>query len=279
MGTSTSSTGPAGGVPLVPPWAPPPPALLPDAPPEETATEPPVPDQAAAAVDQPELGQAIVGRFGPARRALGDYGRTGASDSLRRGVGNYVSKGYSGARTTSSRFSGTATTAGALANVLNSLAAEAPVQGLDRALLSTLDSDALLDSLVEAVRQVDGTQDAEAERKSTRDALSDTLKKFPDDDPLVLSPEARTYAIERFVALDVFNRFVLDVGVAIQSAAPSPAQALARLAEARSYITQTVSTAFRRLEKQGHAVNTALISRVVRTALRDAFEVFEEYAQ
>lgn len=142
-----------------------------------------------------------------------------------------------------------------------------------------MDGDELLDNLVEAIRKVDGTQDAEAERSSTREALSETLELFPDEDPLNLSEEARAYAVERFVALDVFNRFVLDVGLAIQASAPNAIQALSRLEEAKDYIAQTIGSSFRSLESKGVTVNSSTISSIVRTALQDAFEVFEEYVQ
>lgn len=278
MGTSTSSSGPGSGVPLVPPWAPAAPPLLPDPPDVDVQAQNGAQPPAEEKAPEPNLpGNAPPARFGPTRRALGDYGRTGNRDDLRRALGSYVSRGYGGSRSTSSRFAGTATTASALGGVLAALANNTPIPGLDRTLLATMDADTLLDTLVEVVRQVDGTQDAEAERRSTRDALSDTLKRFPDADPLNLDATGRAYAIERFVALDVFNRFYLDVGAAVQDNAPNPTQALARLAEAKAYIAETVAAAFRRLEQAGHTVNSGAVSSVIRTALRDAFNIFEDY--
>jgi len=281
MGTSTSSSGPGSGVPLVPPWAPPAPPLVPNGP--EPAPELEVPNSPTDkeadtdASQEPSSAIAVPARFGPARTALGGFGRTGSRADLRRGVGSYVSKGYSGPRTAATRFSGTAATASTLGNVLFSLANDQVVNGLDKSLLAAMDGDELLDNLVEAIRKVDGTQDAEAERSSTREALSETLELFPDEDPLNLSEEARAYAVERFVALDVFNRFVLDVGLAIQASAPNAIQALSRLDEAKDYIAQTIGSAFRSMESKGVTVTSSTISSLVRTVLQDAFEVFEEY--
>lgn len=281
MGTSTSSSGPGSGVPLVPPWAPPAPPLVPNGPePRPELGDPNSPTETEADTDAPRLPSspvAVPARFGPARTALGGFGRTGSREDLRRGVGSYVSKGYSGSRTAATRFSGTAATASTLGNVLFSLANDQVVNGLDKSLLAAMDGDELLDNLVEAIRKVDGTQDAEAERSSTREALSETLELFPDEDPLNLSEEARAYAVERFVALDVFNRFVLDVGLAIQASAPNAIQALSRLEEAKDYIAQTVGSAFRSMESKGVTVTSSTISSLVRTVLQDAFEVFEEY--
>lgn len=216
-------------------------------------------------------------RFLPTRRALGDYGRHGNRDDLRKALGNYVKRGYGGGSAAARRMSGTASTAGALGNVLAALADNAAQAGLDRALLSTMDADRLLDAVVESVRHVDGTQDAEAERRSIRDALTETLKRYPEADLLSLDIEQRAYAIEQFVALDVFSRFELDVGKAIVDNAPTAAQGLSRLDDAKDFIRESVGAAFRQLAKVGHAVTSNALASVVAAALKLAFTVFEGY--
>ncbi|WP_241496191.1 hypothetical protein [Pseudomonas syringae] len=79
-----------------------------------------------------------------------------------------------------------------------------------------------MDALVEAVRPVDGTQDAEAERASIRGSLSDVLVKYPNADLLNLAPQEREYAIERFTAMDVFHRYELDLGKTVQEKVNRP---------------------------------------------------------
>lgn len=102
MGTSQSSNGPLGGVPMVPSWVPDPPdGEMPDGgapPPADGATDGPSDGQPAPSPPTP-VPYAPTGRFGPARLNLGNFARTGEADSMRRGVGHYVRKGYGGAGT------------------------------------------------------------------------------------------------------------------------------------------------------------------------------------
>nr|WP_294846488.1 Qat anti-phage system associated protein QatB [uncultured Sphingomonas sp.] len=216
------------------------------------------------------------------RRSLGDYGSNGDTGAMRRGVGRYVRDGYGGARTATRRMGGTASTAGALGNALSALAAGQPAEAgspLDPALLTGRSVDDIMDAVVEAVRPVDGTQDAEASRAAIRDALAELLTRFPDADLLSLAPEQREFAIERFTAHDVFRRFDLDVGQNIRDRAPNISTGLARLKQARDYVKETVSASFRKLRDAGRALTAGRISEVVRDALRETFEVFEGYAE
>jgi hypothetical protein len=136
-----------------------------------------------------------------------------------------------------------------------------------------------MDAVVEAVRPVDGTQDAEASRAAIRDALAELLTKYPGADLLKLSEEQRAFAIEQFAALDVFRRFELDLGKTIVEKAPSAVAALSRLKEVRDYVKQGVAAAFRKLQKAGRTMTSERISRIVRDALRETFLVFEGYAE
>ena len=143
---------------------------------------------------------------------------------MRRSLGHYVRTGYGGSGTATRRFGGTAATAGALGGALARVAAgqpAAPGSPLDPALLAGRNAQEVMDAVVEAVRPVDGTQHAEAERAAIRDALSELLTKFPEADLLNLEPEQRAFAIERFTAIDVFRRFELDVGKTIVEKAPT----------------------------------------------------------
>jgi hypothetical protein len=134
-----------------------------------------------------------------------------------------------------------------------------------------------MDAVIEAVRPSDGTQDAEASRSAIKDALSELLTVFPEADLLNLTEDQRAAAIERFVAMDVYQRAMLDVGKAIQEKAPTATVGLSRLKEVKEYIKQTVAAAFRKLRGAGHRVTTGRVGQVVRAALEETFRVFEEY--
>jgi hypothetical protein len=287
MGTSKSSKGPASGVPLVPPWVPDP------VPPADDGQPPPVdgsdddaqdsensPQQPDTATRQP-LELAPPARFGGARTNLGSYASTGSSQEMRRGIGQYINKGLGGAHSATQRMGATARTAGALYGALSSVGSGgtgAAVDGFDPANFAGASADEIMDALVEAVRPIDGTLDAEAGRDAVKNALSELLTEFPEADLLNLAEAERLFAIEQYISLDVYNRFRLDLGQTIKEKATSTSVALARLKEVRDYIKETVSSQFRALRKAGEQLASRKVASMARQALQDAFEVFEGYA-
>jgi hypothetical protein len=169
---------------------------------------------------------------------------------MRRGLGGYVHKGYGGSGGTAKRFGGSAQTAGVLYGALTPGAgAQVSLPGgqLDPAVLQGRSADAVMNAVVDAVRPVDGTQDAEASRYAIKEALVELLTKFPDATLLDLTEEQRLFAVERYLAQDVFHRFDLDVGMAIQRNAPTLTDALARLKEVKDYIKETVAAALKKV--------------------------------
>ncbi|MEX2123884.1 MAG: Qat anti-phage system associated protein QatB [Woeseia sp.] len=199
---------------------------------------------------------------------------------MRRGVGHYAGKGLGGGGTGSRRLSGTARTAGTLFGALSSVAAgQPPTAGspLDPSLLVGRSADEIMDAVVEAVRPVDGTQDGEASREAISKSLSELLDQYPDADLLALSQEQQLYAVERYIACAVFNRFRLDVGKTIQEKAPSAVAGMARLKEVRDYIAQTVAAAFRKRSAAGTDLGPRKVAAIVREALIEALDVFQGY--
>lgn len=287
MGTSQSSNGSPGGVPMVPPWVPDVP--LPPAPPEG-APPSPVPDQNGTPEPrspqrnppQQPVPVAPMRRFSGASRSLGDFGRSGNRASMRRGLGQYVKKGYGGSATATRRLGGTVQTASDLYSALSVGASNqftAPGRPLDPVLFVGRSADEIMDAVVEAVRPVDGTQDAEASRAAIKDALSDVLERFPDADLLDLGEEQRELAIERYVAGDVFRRFDLELGKKIYENAPDATTALSRLKEIREYVRETVAASFRQLRDSGQRLAGGRVMQIVQSALREAHQVFEGYAE
>lgn len=221
-------------------------------------------------------------RFRGARRALGGFAKSGDNKDMRRGLSHYVKTGYGGAATATRRMGSTATTAGALHGALSSLALGQPAEPgspLDPALLAGKTAQEITNAVVEAVRPVDGTQDAEASRSAICEAISDLLTAFPNADLLDLDPDQRSFVIEHYAALDVFQRFELDVGKAIHDKAASATSALSRLKEVRDYVKETVAASFRELRGAGQAIDAGKVSEVVRDALRETFQVFEDYVE
>lgn len=287
MGTSSSSKGSPANVPIVPPWVPPLPPLPPPAPdgapqenPQQPAPEAPAatntPAQALPAARVPMAPQR---RFAPARSAASRFAASGSARDMKRSVGRYVRSGYGGASTTTQRLGGTISNAGALYSVLapsEATAGAEPTRRIDRALLAGRSANEIMDAVVEAVRPVDGTQDSEASRKAIKVSLSDVLERYPDANLLELTEEQRGFAIERYVALDVFQRYCLDIGKTIQDNAPNSTAVLSRLKDIREYIRETVTAAFRKLRTAGQTLSARRISQIVSAALLQACQTFEQ---
>jgi hypothetical protein len=247
---------------MVPPWVP-----DADAPPTDPPTDP---AQSGAAGEQgatpatpprpapPPGPLAPSGRFSSARLALGEFASTASSRSMRRGLGRYVRSGYGGSGTATKRFGGTAHTAGVLYGALSPAGREQaslPGGNLDAAVLSGRSANEVMNAVVEAIRPIDGTQDAEASRAAIKDALSELLTKFPDATLLELTEAQRIFAVERYVAHDVYRRFRLDVGKTIQDKALSVQAGLARLKEVKDYIKETVSRGIQEARGSGDVDN------------------------
>lgn len=293
MGTSQSSKGAPGGVSMVPSWVDPvAPAAgggdgggAPDTDgagdgsgdDAQSPTQTPSTLQPAPAIAAPV---AARGRFAGARRSLGAFASSGDAGAMRRGVGHFVKNGYGGASTATRRFGGTATSAGVLYSMLSGASQQSqPGQPLDPAVLAGRSARECIDAVVEATRPTDGTLDAEAARRAINDALTELLQRFPEADILNLDEEQREFAVERYVAFDVFRMFEVDLGAHIQAKAPSAQTALARMKEVRNYIRETVSASFRKLRTAGQTLTASRVTTLVRQALRDAFVVFEGYAE
>ncbi|MCE9583733.1 MAG: hypothetical protein K8T20_14725 [Planctomycetes bacterium] len=280
MGTSQSSAGPGPGVPLVPPWADPldPGLPFPPVPPEEEDGDPP------KVVDAPAAKNPLApsGRFSGARLRLGRFAQSRARKDLERGLGQYVKKGYGGYATAARRLSRTATTAFALNSALASLAAGAPsYQGspADPRVLKGKSAGEVMDALVQAVRPTDGTLDAEASRAAVHDALSALLVEVPEADLLSLTAEQRVLVIERFVALDVYRRVLLDLWSSVQEKSATIVDAMQVMNQIRDYIKETIAVAFRDLKAAGTEATDKGVAKLVRDAIARTLEVFEEFAE
>lgn len=292
MGTSQSSRGSPSGdsVPMVPPWVPTLPAPTTPAPADADSTGDgsqtdvnDVTSPTSVPSQQQSKQTAPDGRFLGARRAMGDFGRRGSHDDMRRGVGHYVSKGYGGGGNAVRRFGGTVSSAGNLFDALSSLNVGYTPPGdtasVDRLQMVGKSAEAIIDAVIQAAAPINGTQDVEANRAAMKGAMSEVLKEHPDADLMELSDTEKALVIERFVAIDVFNRIDLDIGMAIQDAAPSAVDALNRLEQVRNYVKETVAAQFRELREAGKQVNSLAVREVTRIAIAQAIEVFESYVE
>jgi hypothetical protein len=280
MGTSQSSNGAPSGVSLVPPWVP---ALdLPDNVPSEDESEnqDDQKDQVSTPSEKtmpPQL--APIARFGSARRNVGEYAHSGSSKHMRQGLGHYIHRGLGGSSTAVRRFGGTIRTAVALNRTFLAFSEGKSFKGLDPKILSSRSAREVLDAIVETVRPVEGNLDAEASREAISKSLSELLSRFPEADLLNLTEDQRLFAIQQYIALDVLNRFQLDIGKTIQEKAPSALVTMQRIHDIRNFIIEQVAASFRKIQNNREFFSSHGIEQIVQSALRDTFEVFEEYVQ
>lgn len=247
MGTSQSSKGSPSNVPMVPAWA------------------------------APNASIAESGRFGPARRNIGNFMGDGQPSSMRKGVGQYVKKGYGGSKTATSRMAGTVQKASTFFDALSPSSQNG--SAIDPVLLAGKSADEVMDAIVEVVAPIDGTQDTEASRESVKNALCELLEQFPNADLANLDDTQRLFALEKFVADDVFRRIYLDLGQIIQSKAPNITTGLSRLKEIKDYVKETVAASFRKNNQSGIPLVSNQIKSIVNNAIQETFTVFEEYAE
>jgi hypothetical protein len=194
----------------------------------------------------------------------------------------YISRGYGGSSMATHRMGGTIRSSETLFSAVSGITGnplQTPGAPLDPTVLAGRSADDILDAVTDAVRPVDGTQDSESSRAAVRDALSDTLEKYPDADLLNLTDQQKEHAVEVFVSADIYGRFYLDLGTHVIENAPSALAGLSRLKEIRDYIRETVAETFRNLKSIGKSLSKSRVAAVVRDAIHETFEVFEGYTQ
>ena len=297
MGTSASSKGPGSGpdIPIVPPWVddPPKPAPQPTPPkPQSSAQTPPggpgtppgtrnpnppqVPQQQPSQPDP-----APPGRWRGTRTSLGKFAGGGSDRErhLKRGLGHYSKSGMGGSRNAARRLGGSSRTASSLHSALTSLSSGAPLPpdlGIDAQTLAGLPPDQAVDALVDAIRPIDGTQDAEATRDSAARALSEVLAQNPD--LTSLTPAQIDQVTASLLGHDVAHRIELDVGKAVIDKAPTKGEGLERLQEMKDYVREVVAAEYATERAKAGTVGRAAIERISNNAIQQTFDIFEDEA-
>lgn len=293
MGTSASSRGPGSGpdIPFVPPWVDNPPspqpaptatALMPMPVQPPTLPSPQTPETPLPQVlpqFQPSSEPSAPGRWRGVRTSLGKFGGGGDDRGrhLRRGLGHYSRSGMGGSGNAARRLAGSARTAGVLHSALTSLANGEPLPpelGIDPQAFAGLSPSEIADVLVDAIRPIDGTQDAEATRDSVARALSDVLSQNADLTNLTSQQVDQVTASA--LGYDVALRIELDVGKAIIAKAPTKGDGLERLQEMKDYVREVVAAEYAAERTRAGTIGRAAIDRISREAIQQAFDVFEE---
>lgn len=247
MGTSKSSSGPGGSVPLVPPWLDLPAGPAPPVPPQ--GSNPPVnPPNPTPVPGQPfhtptPQHIALPKRFQSARRGLSDYARTGHQSHLKNGLGSYVGRGYRGSGNAASRMGQAATSAARAFATLSGLAngSATPAQlGFDPASLAGSDMDDVIDAVVDSICRNDTTLDDGAGRLAANEAISEVIAQNPGLDPLAMPLEHIREVYLRTLAYHVFENILHDIGLGLQHASEGDAVRFNdRCVEIKSFVLES----------------------------------------
>ncbi|MCI5117912.1 MAG: hypothetical protein D3913_08125 [Candidatus Electrothrix sp. LOE1_4_5] len=278
MGTSTSSSGPGKDVPFDPPWLDP---LVEEIenPSEQTPEESDEENETQAEEDQSQPVEiAPHGRFGSARRYLGEYLQSGDENSLVKSLGSYSRKGMGGAANLSRRMRASTSVGAGLFNFLQDVrdgSTPKVQEWIHQLSAQNLSAQELTDEIIEQVLSTGGSLDEESCRDSMSQAMSDLLIRYPDVDLLKMNDDSIWTVMEFFIANEALNRIFLDIGQVFESARVSPQEAVFRMNDMREYLKAEVSAQLQEVRKNTKAATTAELNNILQSALRITFEIFE----
>ncbi|KAA0695646.1 hypothetical protein DTW90_21965 [Neorhizobium sp. P12A] len=299
MGTSKTSSGPGKNVPLVPSW------VGSDTPPIETLPSPPLtgpdgdggplsspavpPDKKPEVAPEeqkpgPQQPMAPPRRFTAAKRAIGDFTKSGDERRLRKALGNYVRNGYGGSSTASQRMSKAASAASGVYDVLSrgqtteSDGAEAPI--LDLSSLAGLSHSEVAERIAEAVNPGDVSLDDAGAREAIAEAISSVLSENEDADVTNLPTELAEECYVRTLSISIFNVLVADIGASVWRAAHGNAPlANERLKEISDYVREAYRAQYVKLKARGTNINRGNSGRIGREITALVMDIFESYLE
>lgn len=282
MGTSSSSSGPGGGVSFDPPWLSSVTSEI-GSPLEHISGEPTPPGenpQQTQPIAQP-LEVAPPRRFSNARLYLGKYASSGDRGALKKALGSYSRKGMGGASKVASRMR-TSTAAGAgLFNFLQGVrdSTDTRVRDWVNQLTSkNLSANEVADEIIDQLVSTGGSLEEESCRDSMAQAMSELLTINPDVDLLNMDNDSIWTVVELFMANEAFNRLILDLGQIFESDRYSPSEAVSRMNDIREYLRSEISAQIQELKTDASNPTKAEMNNLLQTAIKITFEVFEEEA-
>ena len=298
MGTSKTSGGPGKNVPLVPNWVgpdaptPPPspsPPLTPpgDKGPSSPSPTPPQkkpddapPNQDPANAPQPDMAPAR--RFTSARRAIGNFAKTGDRTSLRSALGSYVKKGYGGSATASLRMSKSTSAAAGVFDLLSrgdgTSAADANPPALDLRLLAGLSHSEVAERIAEAINPGDVSLDDAGVREAIAEAVSSVLNENEDADVTNLQPELAEECFVRTLSFSAFSIIVADIGASVQRGAHGNATlANDRLKEISDFVRETYHAQYEKMKAIGSKISRNTATKIARDVTAQVMDIFESY--
>ena len=275
MGTSTSSSGPASGISMDPPWL------------DDINSSSILPSDSNAGEEsnlpieqsisqQPTL-VAPPARFGTARKNLGEFARTGNQDSFKKAVGQYSKKGMGGATNVAKRMRASTSSVSGLVSFLRDVKSNTlpDIQDWAKNLMSkSPTAHEVIDAIIDRVTNEGGIIDEESIKDSMANAMSDLIEQNPNLDLLNLGDDESWDLIENFLSYDASNRLQLDIGQLLERTL-SPMELVQRTYEMREYIKSEITAQLQPYKSSDNHPDIGKLNAVIHQALESTFFVFE----
>lgn len=277
MGTSTSSSGPASGISMDPPW-------LDDINSDtsiptdsDSSSEEEVNTPTAQPTTQAPIIVAPSARFGTARKNLGDFARTGSHDSFKKAVGHYSKKGMGGATNVAKRMRASTSSVSGLVSFLRDVKSNTlpNIQDWATNLMSKAPSaNELIDAIIDRVTTEGGMIDEESIKDSMANAMSDLLEENPNIELLNLRDDESWDLIENFLSYEASNRLQLDIGQLLERTL-TPTEMVQRTDEMYDYLKAEISAQLQPYKSSDRHPDINKLNAVIHQALESTFIVFE----
>ena len=277
MGTSTSSSGPASGISMDPPW-------IDDIISGINVTtdlcssseqENKIPIEQASTESSIVL--APIARFGTARKNLSKFAISGSHDSFKKAVGHYSKKGMGGASNVAKRMRASTNSISGLVSFLRDIKNNIlpDIKDWAQNLMSKSPSaNEVIDAIIDRVTNEGGIIDEESIKDSMANAMSDLLEQNPDIELLNLGDDESWDLIEGFLAYEASNRLQLDIGQLLERAL-TPTEMVQRVDEMRDYLKSEISAQLQQYKSSDKHPDISKLNAVIHLALESTFIVFE----
>lgn len=267
MGTSASSTGPASGISMDPPWL------------DDINSDTNV--DTAEDNDTPNSNETVEiaprARFRSARKNFNDFARTGSQDSFKKAAGYYSKNGMGGASNVSKRMrASTKSVAGLvsfLRDVKNNVLSDIR-EWAENLISKSPTINEVRDAIIDRVTNEGGVLDEESIKNSMADSISDLYEENPDLNLFNLSDDEIWDLVENFLSYEASNRLQIDIGQSFESKI-TPVEMVQRTEEMHEYLKAEISNQLQRYKSADKHPDINKLDAIMRQALENTFLVFE----
>ena len=207
-----SSKGPNGKNPLVPPWAEEGDSIVITGSGDGGSDVEVSNSEIQGEIPEPQHAQPSSSRFQNARRAFGDYAKTGSQDDLQRSLGHYARYSTGKGGGAAKRLASGVTAGAGLFGLLNGNPVNTEFGSLKLSDLSGLSTDQAIDKIV--THLTPDSADADIVRTSMNFALSEALQESEYIDDVGFTPDLMGEVFTFYLTDLVFQQVLLDMGKA-----------------------------------------------------------------